>query len=105
MELTPCGQTSTHLPQPVHLAGFTASWGRGASPKGLLHHRQRRGQPLKKMMVRMPGPSVFRNRPMSKMMAVFSACIGTPLLPISTRFHGTLRKILAAAAAKTTFHP
>jgi hypothetical protein len=37
------------------------------SPSGLWHQRQRSGQPLKKTVVRMPGPSLTLISLMSKM--------------------------------------
>ena len=76
--LTPWEQTFSHIPHPVHFSRFTASWGLAASPKGLLHHRQRKGHPLKNRMVRMPGPSALRKRPMSNKMAVFSLMLRPP---------------------------
>ena len=53
----PCGQTSAHFPQPVHFSGESISSGRKDCDSGFWHQRQRRGQPLKNTVVRMPGPS------------------------------------------------
>jgi len=79
----PEGQTDTHFPQPRqreasysprgprappgHTAqapqcrqrfGSTMAWGLGFCVSGLWHQRQRNGQPLKKTLVRIPGPSL-----------------------------------------------
>ena len=42
---------------------------------GLLHHRQRSGQPLRNTVVRMPGPSWIEKRWMSKMRPVLMALV------------------------------
>ena len=52
--------TWAQLPQPVHLNGLTTNCRFLDKPKGLQHHLQRSGHPLKKMMERMPGPSALR---------------------------------------------
>ena len=40
--------------------------GEGLIPSGLWHHRQRRGQPLRNTVVRIPGPSWIEKRWISK---------------------------------------
>ena len=51
------GQTFAHRLHPIHLSGKSISSGPKWMFSGLAHHRQRSGQPLVKIRLRMPGPS------------------------------------------------
>jgi len=53
-----CGHTFRHCPQSWHRSSKKATCGSGLQHSGLQHQVQRSGQPLKKMTVRMPGPSL-----------------------------------------------
>ena len=46
---------------------FLSIWGANAMPSGLWHHRQRRGQPFRKTVVLIPGPSFTANSSMLNM--------------------------------------
>ena len=88
--MAPAGQASRHFPQrvqrfrsicipsgprfnafsgqilrqslaPIQRTSYHIRSGSGRSPSGLWHQGQRRGQPLKKTVVRMPGPSSVLN--------------------------------------------
>jgi hypothetical protein len=51
------GHWVTQSPQARHLFRLYINSGFGLCPSGLWHHQQRKGQPLKNIVVRMPGPS------------------------------------------------
>ena len=55
--IAPSGQASTQAAQPMHLALLYSLCGLSDQLSGLWHHTQRSGHPLKKRVVRMPGPS------------------------------------------------
>ena len=57
MTWTPAGHTETQEPQSVHKRRCTMICGLRRWLSGLEHHRQRKGQPLKKTSVRTPSPS------------------------------------------------
>ncbi len=52
-----CGQTASQAPQWMHRSRLFSRWGFGEKLSGLWHHLQRSGQPLRKITLRMPGPS------------------------------------------------
>ena len=64
------GQALAQWPQAMHSSGAKESSGFAESDSGLWHQRQRNGQPLKKTVVRMPGPSWMEKRWMSKIVPV-----------------------------------
>ena len=51
------GQASTQLRQPMHREAVQCTWGLAEMLSGLWHHTHRKGQPLKKTVLLMPGPS------------------------------------------------
>ena len=53
----PLGQTCMQAPQLTHRLSNSSICGVNCCDSGLLHHRQRRGQPFRKTVVRRPGPS------------------------------------------------
>jgi hypothetical protein len=69
------GQASAHFPQAMHFMSRTMSWGKGSMDSGLEHQSHRRGHPLKKTVVRIPGPSWMLKRWMLKT----NALSGLPL--------------------------
>ena len=58
----PCGQTVAQAPQEMQRVSKTSTSGANDWLSGLWHHRQRAGQPLRKTVVRMPGPSCSEKR-------------------------------------------
>ncbi len=50
-------QASAHAPQSRQRAALTSTSGSNAIPSGLWHQGQRSGHPLRKTVVRIPGPS------------------------------------------------
>ena len=54
-------EDAAQLPQPAHFSRSSVSWERICWDSGLAHQLQRRLQPLKKTVVRMPGPSCREN--------------------------------------------
>ncbi len=56
------GQTVRQVPQRSQRSGWTSTSGSGDWLSGLWHHQQRSGQPLRKTVVRMPGPSCTAKR-------------------------------------------
>jgi len=55
--MAPSGQAAAQAPQERHLASTKERTGRGSFPSGLWHHRQSSGQPFKKAVLLIPGPS------------------------------------------------
>jgi hypothetical protein len=53
------GQFSTQVQHPMHFALEYNFCKCGDIPSGLWHHAQLRGQPFKKMVILMPGPSLI----------------------------------------------
>ena len=60
------GQTPKQKPQPTQWSAMKEICGEGERLSGLWHQRQLRGQPLRKTVVRIPGPSWMENFWMSK---------------------------------------
>ncbi len=58
----PVGQTSAHSPQRAQRASWTMISGSGDRDSGLWHQRHRSGHPLRKTVVRIPGPSCSEYR-------------------------------------------
>ena len=54
----PFGQTRSQMPHPTHRLEKNMSCGLKLWDSGLLHHGQCSGQPLRKTVVRRPGPSL-----------------------------------------------
>lgn len=84
------GQTATHAPHPMQCSGLghtnlqvpqfthkpeTILCGCFCSPSGLWHQLQRNGQPFKKTVVRIPGPSNTANSSISKTIPSISAAL------------------------------
>lgn len=84
------GQTATHAPHPMQCPGLghtdlqvpqfthkpeTILCGCFCSPSGLWHQLQRNGQPFKKTVVRIPGPSNTANSSISKTIPSISAAL------------------------------
>ena len=67
------GQTSWQRPEWPHRFSKCHSEMLRSSPSGFWHHRQRRGQPFRKTVVRIPGPSWTENRWRSKTRAVVTS--------------------------------
>ena len=53
----PCSQTVEQVPQETQRVSTTSTSGANDWLSGLWHQGQRAGQPLRKTVVRMPGPS------------------------------------------------
>ena len=53
----PAGHDRMHSPQPMQSSGIYSKSVPKRTDSGLWHHRQRRLQPLKKTVLRIPGPS------------------------------------------------
>src|SRR5512138_3396464 len=68
--MAPCGQRVRQVWHLVQRSAQYISSGRRCWPSGLWHQRQRRGQPLKKTVVRKPGPSWTENLRISNTMPV-----------------------------------
>ena len=66
------GQTVRQVPQRSQRSGWIRTSGASAWLSGLWHHQQRSGQPLRKTVVRMPGPSCTANRSIRKTIPVAS---------------------------------
>ena len=64
--LAGCGQTAKQFPQCVQAFLDTINCGAKESPSGLWHQSQRSGQPFKKTVVLIPGPSKTANCFISK---------------------------------------
>ena len=77
--MTDAGHARAQSPQRMHsLAEWTGSLA-NEMVSGFWHHRQASGHPLKKMVVRMPGPSWIENRWTSHTIALRSARKARPL--------------------------
>jgi hypothetical protein len=66
----PNGLTSTTSPHCLSPVAVCRVSGSKLKPSGLWHQAQRRGQPLRKIVVRMPGPSCTANSLMSNSVPV-----------------------------------
>jgi hypothetical protein len=53
------GQILTHSPQPMHLFALYNFCTLGEMLSGLWHQRHDNGQPFRKMVTRIPGPSLM----------------------------------------------
>ncbi len=62
MRIAPKGQTFSQAPHPVHSSRKNRSSGEKLWDSGLLHQRQRSGQPFRNTVVLMPGPSLVDMR-------------------------------------------
>jgi hypothetical protein len=55
------GQTGSHARHPIQLFGQRISWIAESISSGLWHHLHWSGQPFRKTVVRIPGPSSVEN--------------------------------------------
>ena len=81
-----CGKVpekvTRHFPTLLHYTRFPAGprihCSSGDCPSGLWHHMQASGQPFRKIVMRMPGPSCTENSLISKTIADLIVTIITP---------------------------
>ena len=66
------GHRDAQLPQPAHFSRSSVSWARICWDSGLAHQLHLRLKPLKKTVVRMPGPSCRENFWMLKMCPIIA---------------------------------